>query len=57
MTAYDHTDLCSRRCAHMGNTRFLNTDVTLYFLNTNNSDNTNIFLNTRFAVGPLTKGR
>ena len=38
------TDLCSRRGAHMGDTRFLNTDVTLYFLNTNNSDNTNIFL-------------
>ena len=38
------TDLCSRRGAHMGGTRFLNTDVTLFFLNTNNSDNTNIFL-------------
>lgn len=25
------TDLCSRRGAHMGDTRFLNTDVTLYF--------------------------
>ena len=27
----DLMDLCSRRGAHMGNTRFLNTDVTLYF--------------------------
>ena len=27
----DLTDLCSRRGAHMGNTRFLNTDVTMNF--------------------------
>ena len=30
----------------MGNTRFLNTDVTLYFLNTNYANDTNIFWHT-----------
>ena len=45
----DLTDLCSRRGAHMGNTRFLNTDVTLYFLNTNTRI-TRIFFCTRIAL-------
>ena len=55
----DLTDLCSRRGAHMGNTRFLNTDVTLSFFWTrdspkahwpqggNNADNTNIICTRR----------